>query len=67
MLSVVTVPQTAAALGALDERTTSNGHLFVVSAGAQLALPLYNQRNLNAAVKMKMIHDLCLLLVNYLC
>ena len=35
----------------------------MVSAEAQLALTLYNQMNLKAVVKMKMIHNLCLLLV----
>ena len=55
----VTVPQTAAASSALAERTTSNVHPLAVSSEAQLALTLYNQMNLKAIVKMKMIHDLC--------
>ena len=62
-LSGVTVPQTAAASGALAKRTTSNVHPLAILAEAQLALTLYNQVNLKAAVKITMIYDLCLLLV----
>lgn len=63
-LSGLTVPQTAAASGALAERTTSIVHPLAVNAEAQLAQTLHNQMNLTAVVKITMIHDFCVFTIH---
>lgn len=61
-LSGLTVPQTAAASGALAERTTSIVHPLAVNAEAQLAQTPHNQ--MTAVVKITMIPDFCVFTIH---